>query len=352
MKPFIREDIAVLKAYEAQTVDGNVRMDANENPFPWPEGMHEELYNYKFSFNRYPDGAARKLREAIANYNRVKENEVLAGNGSDELIQLVLNTFGGRGRAVLIHPPTFTMYAASALITGTAVVEVPLLDGFRLDTEGIMKKASEEDRVKVIILCNPNNPTGSLFPREEILCIVRNTKALVAVDEAYYEFSGETLLDQINNYPNLMIMRTFSKAFGMAALRLGYVIGNSELIADLNKVRQPYNVNSFSQQAGIIALKYVEAYQAQIAIVQKEIQFLYQELGKLPDVTVLPTGANFLLLSSPKAEFLAEKLSLGGFSARYFGELPFLGKSLRFSSGMPEENRAFLKLFKDLTENR
>lgn len=341
MNDLIRKDIIPLKPYQTHVIEGNVKLDANENPFPWPEGMKEELFSKQIEFNRYPDGEARQLRESISSYNSVRAEEVLVGNGSDELIQLILNTFGGRDRALLIHPPTFAMYEAAAVITGTAVVEVPLLEGAQLDTERIIKNCSEDSRIKVVIICNPNNPTGTLFPRESILDIVKNTNALVVVDEAYYEFSGETLLDEINNYPNLLIMRTFSKAFGMAALRLGYVIGNTDLINCLNKVRQPFNVNTFSQLAGITALKYQVQYKAQIEIIKNEIILLSANIDRIPCITVLPTRANFLLCRAHDADRWAQELSMIGYSVRYLGELSGLGKCLRISSGTPEQNRAF-----------
>lgn len=364
MKELIRPDIAFLKPYQAHVVEGNIKLDANENPFSWPAGMREELFSGTFAFNRYPDGEAKLLRQAIGGYNGVNTEEILVGNGSDELIQIILHTFGGRGRSLLIHPPTFTMYAAAAAITSTAVINVPLLEGTRLDLKTMLQYCADnsqgdlaaypgDDQVRaekagVIIICNPNNPTGTLFPREEILQIIENSKSLVVVDEAYTEFSGETLIDLINDYPNLLIMRTFSKAFGMAALRLGYVAGNRELITCLNKVRQPFNVNSFSQQAGVTALKYAASYGDQIEIIKKEMQMLYNELNKVPGLSVLPTGANFILFKPKDADRWAAELSAKGFTVRNLGELPGLGKCLRMSSGTPEENKAFLKAVKEI----
>ena len=351
MKQSIRQDIASLRPYEAHVIEGNIKLDANENPFPWPEGMKEELFSREFAFNRYPDGKAQMLRDEIARYNGVKTEEVLLGNGSDELIQVTLHTFGGLGRSLMIHPPTFGMYAAAAIITGTTFVEVPLLEGTKLDLNTMLKKCSTDESIKVIIICNPNNPTGALFPQEEILELVRQTKALVVVDEAYFEFAGESLIEEINNYPNLLIMRTFSKAFGMAALRLGYVIGNKELINSLNKVRQPFNVNSFSQQAGILALKYASEYKKQIEIIKQETQILYNELNNIPNLRALPTKANFVLLQPENPSIWAEELSSKGFTVRNLGDLPGLGQSLRMSSGTPEENRAFLQAVKEVADS-
>ena len=348
MKQYIRQDIVSLRPYEAHVIEGNIKLDANENPFPWPEGMKESLFSREFAFNRYPDGKAQSLRDEIAKYNGVRAEELLLGNGSDELIQIILHTFGGRGRSLMIHPPTFSMYAAAAAITGTSLVEVPLLGGTKLDLNTMLEKCFSDENIKIIIVCNPNNPTGALFPPEQILELVRQTKALVVIDEAYVEFAGESMIEEINNYPNLLVMRTFSKAFGMAALRLGYVLGNQELINCLNMVRQPFNVNSFSQQAGIVALEYASEYQKQIEIIKNEMKILYNELSKISGFKVLPTKANFILFQPEEPSMWAQKLSSKGFSVRNLGDLPGLGHSLRMSSGIPEENRAFLQAVKEI----
>ncbi|NLP44831.1 MAG: histidinol-phosphate transaminase [Peptococcaceae bacterium] len=340
---FIRPVLTSLQAYQPSEDTGKIRMDANENPFPWPEGMQEEVFNSTLEFNRYPDGSAKALRQGIATYNNVDWTEVLVGNGSDELIQLILSTFAGPGSSLIVHPPTFSMYWAAATITGTSVEEVPLLGGISLDTEGIIKSSQQAAR-SVMIICNPNNPTGNAFARSEILQIVRESPGLVVVDEAYYEFSGETLADVINEYPNLLILRTFSKAFGLAALRVGYVLANKTLIADLNKVRQPYNVNSFSQQAAAIALKYLPAYLQQVAILKKEIQKISEELGQLPGVTVYPTAANFVLFRPADCRTWAEEFAAKGFNTRYFTNLPVLKEAIRVSSALPEQNQEFLRI--------
>lgn len=352
MRQYMRQDIVSLKPYEAHVIEGNIKLDANENPFPWPEGVRRELFSAKFHFNRYPDFKAWSLKNAIAGYLKVLPEEILAGNGSDELIQIILHTFGGRGRSLMIHPPTFGMYAAAAAVTGTSLTEVPLLAGVKLDLDTMLEKCSRDESIKIIIICNPNNPTGALFPQSQILNLVRKSKALVVIDEAYAEFAGESLIREINNYPNILIMRTFSKAFGMAALRLGYVLGNKELIDCLNKVRQPFNVNSFSQEAGITALKYASEYKKQIEIIKNETNLLYNGLSKMPDFRVLPSSANFLLFQPPKPDIWAEELSAQGLSVRNLGDLPGLGRSLRVSSGLPEENRVFLQAVRNIAQKR
>lgn len=349
---FIRPQIQTLKAYESKSIPNCIRLDANENPFPWPKGMQEELLGSSFSLNRYPDGEAVELRQAIARYTGLPVVGILTGNGSDELIQLILATFGGEKRSLAIHSPTFSMYGAAAKVTGTDTIEIPLLlkeDGrdFRLDVEGILKAAAQPE-VHIIIICNPNNPTGTLFPREDILRIIEESGKIVVVDEAYGEFSGESVWDQISNYPNLLVMKTFSKLFGMAALRLGYLLGQASTIELLNRARQPFNVNSFSQRAGVLALNYVEEYFQQGRILTSEIEKIADELKTLPQVKVYATKSNFVLFQTDNPEEVYQELIKRGFLIRNMGNLPVIGKALRLSSGLPEENTRLISVLKEI----
>jgi histidinol-phosphate aminotransferase len=344
---FVRPEVRQLVPYQSKHLPDCIKLDANENPFPWPAGMSEQLSSEQLLFNRYPDGMAQDLKKAIAKYTETRSEGVLVGNGSDELIQLILLTFGGLGKKVIIHPPTFSMYQIAARLTETSVVQVPLLNGLNLDTEEMLKAALFPD-AHVMIICNPNNPTGSLFAREEILRLVRESGKIVVVDEAYAEFSGQTLIPEIDNYPNLVIMRTFSKAFGMAGLRLGYLLGQPETISLINRVRQPFNVNSFSQRVGILALGYVEEYLAQIKKIKTETQKLYLGLTQIPNIVVYPTKANFILFKPVDPDGWTEKLLKRGFLVRNMGDLPALGKCLRISAGLPEENEGFLRAIREI----
>lgn len=345
---FVRPEVRQLVPYQSKHLPECIKLDANENPFPWPERMREELFTEKLVFNRYPDGMAKDLKKAIAKYTETQLEGVLVGNGSDELIQLILLTFGGLKKSVIIHPPTFSMYQIAARLTDTSVVQVPLLHGLHLDTDEMLKAAISPE-AHVIIVCNPNNPTGSLFPREEILRLVRESGKIVVVDEAYAEFSEQTLIPEIENFPNLVIMRTFSKAFGMAGLRLGYLLGQPKTISLINRVRQPFNVNSFSQMVGILALGYVEEYQEQIQRIKTETQKLYEGLTRFPNIVVYPTKANFILFKPADPDGWTEKLLKRGFLVRNMGDLPVLGKCLRISAGLPEENEGFLRAISEIT---
>ncbi|MGE4272983.1 MAG: histidinol-phosphate transaminase [Desulfitobacterium sp.] len=349
---FLRPQIQTLKAYESKAIPGCVRLDANENPLPWPKGMREELFASPFILNRYPDGEARELRQAISQYTGVPVEGILAGNGSDELIQLIMTTFGGEKRAIIYHPPTFSMYGAAAQVTGTDIIEVPLFlaengRDFCLDVEGILEAAAQS-RVHMIILCNPNNPTGTLFPREDILRIVKESQKIVIVDEAYGEFAGESVVDQIPNFPNLLVMKTYSKLFAMAALRLGYLLGQASTIELLNRARQPFNVNSFTQKAGVVAFNYVEDYRGQGLLLINEMDKIVEALKSLPQVTVFATQANFVLFQPENPEQVYAQLIERGFLIRNMGKLPVIGKALRLSAGLPEENTRLISVLQEI----
>lgn len=344
----VRPPVRQLVPYETKYLSQCIKLDANENPFPWPAKMRKLLYVETPAFNRYPDGMGRELKSAIGKYTKIAPQGILIGNGSDEIIQLILLTFGGQGKSLIIHPPTFSMYQIYARLTDTNVVPVPLLNGLALDTEKMLEAALSPE-AHIILVCNPNNPTGSLFLREDILRLIRESGKIVVVDEAYAEFSGETLIPEIANYPNLLIMRTFSKSFGMAGLRLGYLLGQPETIDLINRVRPPFNVNAFSQRAGCLALSFLEEYQAQIEIIKQETHKLSAGLAQLPDVEVYPTRANFILFKPLDADRWADELLKRGFLVRNLGVLPELGKCLRISAGLPEENAEFLRVIREIS---
>ncbi len=346
----VRPEVRQLVPYETKHLPECIKLDANENPFPWPAGMQESLYKEKLAFNRYPDGMGGDLKNAIGKYTKVSPEGILIGNGSDELIQLILLTFGGLGKSLIIHPPTFGMYQIYARLTDTTVVPVPLLNGLDLDTDRMLEAAMSPE-AHVIIICNPNNPTGSLFPREDILRLVRESGKIVVVDEAYAEFSKETLIPELGNHPNLVILRTFSKSFGMAGLRLGYLLGQPETIDLINKVRPPFNVNSFSQKAGILALDYLAEYQDQIQQIKEETRKLQEGLAQIKDVVVYPTRANFILFKPEDPDGWAAELLKRGFLVRNMGVLPVLGKCLRISAGLPEENERFLRAIREISKS-
>ncbi|MBE3587652.1 MAG: histidinol-phosphate transaminase [Thermoanaerobacteraceae bacterium] len=344
----MRPDLAELVPYRAESHPGVVKLDANENPYDFPPVILEEIWHRmgKQFFNRYPDPAARRLVEHLSAYTGTGRDGIMVGNGSDEVILNLMLTFGTGGR-VLIATPTFTMYGVHARIAGAAPVPVPRRAGFALDVEAIVKAARKGD-TRLIFLCSPNNPTGNPSPPEEIAAILQNTRALVVVDEAYQEFGGESCLPLLEEYPNLVILRTLSKAFGLAGLRIGYLLADPAVVELLMRTKQPYNLNAFSQLAACTVLAHREEFNGLIKRILADREELFRELQAISGVEPFPTEANFILFrtSLPAERVHRELLARGVLIRNMHG--PGLENCLRVTVGKRDENRLFLEKLKEV----
>ena len=289
-----RKCINNLKAYNAGLISAKYKLDANESPFDLPAVYKDRILKRMrgIRFNRYPDPYAQELRQAIAKKSRVSPDNILFGNGSDEIINYLLQAFCGPGEAVVVPVPTFEMYRIAGIINGSKVIEIPLDKNFDLDDKKIITSANKTC-AKFIFIASPNNPTGNCFSAERILNIIKSTGSFVVVDEAYMEFSGKTFLSMLKKHKNLIILRTFSKLYS-AAIRLGYMIAGREIIATVNKVRLPYNINSFSQAAALEILRIGSYTARKTAVIVRERDRLYEELkGRY---TIQKSDANFLFI--------------------------------------------------------
>lgn len=341
----VRRDLEDLVPYETQDYKNiAVKLDANESPFELPLTVREEICRALAtrSFNRYPDPLARDLVERLSQHTGVPAEGILAGNGSDELILTLLLTFGTGGR-VVITPPTFPMYEVHARIAGAKPFAVPRREGnFALNVEELIA-AARHPETRAVIICSPNNPTGNATSLEELKAILQNCRVLVVVDEAYQEFGGESSLPLLKCYPHLVVLRTFSKAFGLAGLRVGYLLAHPEVVRQLKRVKQPYNLNAFSQLVARVALDHWEEYRRLIEEIKEEREKLYQELCFLPGVKAYPSEANFILFRTPlPAEEVHCRLVANGILIRKLGG-PGLEQCLRVTVGKRDENRLFLE---------
>ena len=244
----VREDLKTLVPYNAPYYASVIKLDANENPYPFPAGIMERIYEEmnSLAFNRYPDPMAVKLRELLAVYTGVGPEGIMVGNGSDELILNIMLTYG-TGAKFVVASPTFAMYGLQGRVAGAEMIDVPRLEDFQVDAAALKQAAAGPD-VKLVFICTPNNPTGNTVPRDVTEDIIRSTGAIVVVDEAYGEFGGDSCIPLLKHYPNLIVLRTFSKAFGLAGLRVGYLLANPAIINDLLKVKQPFNLNVFPRR--------------------------------------------------------------------------------------------------------
>jgi len=332
----LRDGIKELVPYEVVPFEGKVKLDIMENPYDLPPLIKDEFLSglKGLAINRYPDPMANELKRALSSYLDVDKEMIVLGNGSDELILDLLLTFG---LGKIVYPePTFAMYGILAKIAGQEPAGIPLRGDFELDAESIL----EVGQKGIIFITYPNNPTGNLFNREAIIRIIEEGSCLVVIDEAYYEFSGATFLPLVKKYPNLVVLRTFSKAFGLAGARVGYLAANKEITGEILKVKLPYNLNAISQLLATITLKHGDILRERIDEIKNERERVYKELQEIPGIIPYPSKTNFIFFKvenlSGKAVF--NSLLKEGILIKHLSK-----NSLRLTIGKPGENDFFLE---------
>jgi histidinol-phosphate aminotransferase len=340
LENLLRKNIASLKPYSSArdeyTGEAMVFLDANENPFNQP-------------YNRYPDPLQKELKEKIAVLKDVEADKIFLGNGSDEPIDLLIRAFcePGIDNIVTIHP-TYGMYQVAADIHNVEVKKVPLTDRYDLDSKKLLNEITE--KTKLIFLCSPNNPTGNCLETDRILEVLNNFTGLVILDEAYIDFApGKSLLPQLENFPNLVVLQTFSKAWGMAGIRLGMAFASTEIIQILNKIKYPYNLNILTQQKALELVKKNEE-------VKKWVKLLIAERKKMSDllkefpfvVEIFPSDANFLLVKMYDARGIYEYLVESGIIVRDRSKIDLCENSLRITIGSSSENETLLHALNEL----
>ncbi|MGC2423832.1 MAG: histidinol-phosphate transaminase [Nitrospirota bacterium] len=349
IKSLVRKEVASLSAYEPEDYSGvRIKIDAMENPYPLPDELREGLLQAlaEVSLNRYPDPEARRLKAALAGYLGVGAESLVLGNGSDELIAMITQTFGGSPGLVAYPVPTFSMYGIIARSMGQEVMELPLTDDFQIDFDGWLKLFSER-RPKVIFISYPNNPTGNLFDPDKIRRLIEGCFSIVVVDEAYFSFSSESLIGKINELPNLAVLRTLSKV-GMAGLRLGVMAAGKDIVREVNKVRLPYNINSLSQAAAQHLLVNRAAVDLQVSKIIAERERLFSALNEIDGVTAWPSKTNFILFRVAGASRIHKELKARGILVRNMDVPGPLKDCLRVTVGTPEENEEFISSLKEI----
>lgn len=335
----VRENIKRLTPYSSARKEfsgaAQIFLDANENSFGSPLARN---------YNRYPDPLQSKIKEKVAEINRVKPSEIFIGNGSDEAIDLLFRIFcEPKKDNVLICPPTYGMYEVSAEINDISIKRVNLTASFQLDLEAI--KNSIDANTKLLFICSPNNPTGNLMRRKEILKLAKSFGGIVVVDEAYIHFSSEkSLVNEINNFPNLIVLQTFSKAWGLAGLRVGLAFANEEIIKLFNKVKPPYNISQIAQETILDALEKHSEVEKTIAEIISAREKL---IGNLRQLSILekiyPTDANFVLVKTSDAEKIYKLLLGNKIVVRNRNNVEMCLGCLRITVGTPAENESLLK---------
>jgi len=336
----IRNDIKQLAAYHVPDSDGLIKLDAMENPWPLPDALRDEWTRHirGLNINRYPDAEMDDLRHAIADRDGLQADQVLLGNGSDEIIQMAL--IAADQGACAIPQPTFVMYEVISRWLKRPVASVPLGKDFSLNADAFLRVCAREKAAIAFLAC-PNNPTGNLWPRAVIQQIAANFRGLLIIDEAYYPFTDDTYTDLIA--PNVMVLRTYSK-LGLAGLRLGYVLGHPNTIAEINKVRLPYNISSPGQASARFFLEHFHVFEEQAEKICQERSRLAGILARMTHVEAYPSQTNFILLRVANANIVFNALKQKGILVKNLHTADgLLENCLRVTIGLPEENDQFVE---------
>jgi histidinol-phosphate aminotransferase len=340
IQKLVRPSVRNLKPYASARHDfageADIYLDANENSYgsPAEEGLH-----------RYPDPYQDELRTALAKHKNIATSKIFFGNGSDEPIDLLMRAFCRPGLDhIITQPPTYSMYGISAAINDIQVKQVPLQFDFQCDSKAL--KEQVDSFTRIVFFCSPNNPSGNVMKREAIESILELNQCLVVVDEAYIDFADEpSFIHSLDKYPNLVVLQTFSKAWGLAAARLGILFAHEEVIAVLNKIKPPYNISLLSQQAGIKALQNSDRAFTKINKLKAEREKLSKALAGLPGVVhIYPSDANFLLVKFSNADKLYQQLTQQGIIVRNRSKELHCENCLRITIGTEQENKRLVQV--------
>jgi histidinol-phosphate aminotransferase len=349
----IKPAVRALRAYTLSPHRASVKINQNENPWDAPVRIKEEILR-RFAarkWSRYPDFVPLSLNEHLAQFAAWDPNGIIAGNGSNELIQALLMVTVATGKTVLISEPTFALYRQVATVLGGAVESVPLTSSLQYDSEGLRKRVETHQPV-VTIICSPNNPTGCVIDDDALKALLQTSRGLVVIDEAYHEFAAHSVVPLLREHENLIVLRTFSKAMAFAGLRIGYLLASPELTREIRKAVLPYNLNAFSQIAAEVA---VENYEQELRPLVKQIiterDRVFEELSQIKGFGPVASKGNFMVVKSDIeparifTDLLARDILIRDVSA-----YPMLSDYFRFSIGTPEENDKLLHAIREICD--
>jgi len=349
-KKFYRDSLRELKPYDPHEVPYKIKLNANENPYGLPEEMIEEILRRakNLEYSRYPDANSVKLSGIVSSFWGLNRDNIVIGNGSDELIDYLVKAFSEKGRRIITTAPSFAMYKIYSIINGCNFVQIPLnQSNFSLNEDKVLEEAKKEDS-SIVFLAYPNAPTGNYFSEDKIIKIIEESGCLVVVDEAYYEFGEKTFVPLISQYDNLVILRTFSKAYSLASLRVGYLLSNPEIINEVRKVKSPFNVNTFSQLAAQLVFENKGILKDYIMKIIEERERLTDGINKLTPFKAHPSKTNFVLVeagSKENLDLVYNHLLKQGILVQQVSD-PIFSTSrcfLRITVGKKEENDFLIK---------
>lgn len=345
LQELVKDRIKSLKAYHVDTFDAEIKLHANENSYPIPQELIDHFHDQigKLKLNRYPDPECAGLKKIISERLDVPTENLVIGNGSDELLQILIQVFCDPEETILFPDPTFAMYGLIARGLGVKPVAFPLNEEWGFEAEALLKAAGECNP-RIIFLSYPNNPTGNCFNPDEIMKVLERYEGLLVLDEAYYDFARSTFLPEMARHGNLVVLRSLSK-IGLAGLRVGFGVAPAAVVAEINKIRLPYNSNMVSQVFSEAVLSRFNLVQEQLDIIIGERQRLQEKLSGIDGITPFRSDANFILFrTGMDSSQVFQKLAQDGVLVRDLGGHPRLKNCLRVTVGMPEENNRFLEI--------
>lgn len=348
----IKPEVRAIRAYHLPSLHASVKINQNENPFNAPEEIRREVLSRleRRPWSRYPPFVPSNLLEKLAAHTGWRADGILAGNGSNELIQALMTATVSHGTKVIVIEPTFTLYGQFTKILGGEVISVLLNDNLTFNVPRIASRQALS-KADMLFLCSPNNPTGCSISERDIRLLLRNTEGLVVVDQAYVEFGGDNFVPLLAEYPNLIILRTFSKAMAMAGLRVGYMLAAPELVQEINKAKLPYSINFFSVTAAEVALERFHYLEPLIDTIKSERNRLFAELQTIEGLIAVPSSANFILIRTRiGATELFEALHARGILVRDVSKYPMLSDFVRITVGTHAENDRLLHELRVLLE--
>jgi len=360
LEDMIPEEVKRLSCYEVKTIleqrpdDRIVKMNLNENFVISNEAIKKLLIEAcrGIDVRAYPPPRGSQAIKAISGFLGFSESEVSVGNGADELMDLLMKAFIRRGSKVLVVEPSFPMYTFFAELYGGGKVTFTLEQDFSLNVYALLERADRD--TKVLFVCSPNNPTGNQFPKADIKKILNEFEGIVVVDEAYADFAPYSVMGWVRNYDNLVVLRSFSKSFGLAGLRLGYLVSNSSIVEYVQRVVGPFNVNSVAQKVIMLALNNWDYFKQQIERVVAEREWLMKSLRQISGIQPFPSAANFILFRINKEGFtssdVAERLEKRNVIVKNRGHLPLLENCMRVTVGTRKMNEMFLSALKESLE--
>ena len=342
----IKPEVRRAAPYTLRHFEAKIKINQNENPYEMPAPIKAavEKAMARKLWSRYPPFFPEELAKRLATFSGWQSDGILVGNGSNELIQALLLVTVEKGKKVVIPQPTFTLYKLMTSILGGDCDEVYLTADLRFDVPELLNAVQDAD---ITILCTPNNPTGTALTLDELRLILKEARGLVIVDEAYHEFSRRTAVPLLQEFENLVVLRTFSKAMAMAGLRVGYLLSHPGIVGEIAKAKLPYNLNVFSMVAAEAALEYFDLLKPQIDLLIEERERVFRQLNGIPTVRAYPSEANFIAFETKRPPGpIFDALYAEGILVRDISRYPKLAQFLRISIGTPAENDAFLETFR------